>query len=258
MGFLQLRTLDSLDPWAKIEIDPATRRLAEHAAAAAGLSIEDWLERAIRRAGKSFTATTEAKPNTAAAADEQDYVFAAEALSPATDKPLVAAAETDNEASDEVAPPGFYATGFNRWALMAAGIVLAIVAGVVSAQYLIPDRSTAIHVALAPAKPADNSSQASDATNNATPESTTTRPDLGAPASPPAPAASVEPAPTAPGSTASLPPAPSASTASQTTPPASSGKTAPTPQDASSRKTIPAKPPAAAIATARTSPSTAS
>lgn len=38
------------DPWQRLEIDPALRRLAEEAAAAAGLSVEEWLERAIRRA----------------------------------------------------------------------------------------------------------------------------------------------------------------------------------------------------------------
>ena len=38
------------DRWERLEIDPATRRLAEAAAAAAGLSVEEWLDRAIRRA----------------------------------------------------------------------------------------------------------------------------------------------------------------------------------------------------------------
>lgn len=42
--------LKSDDPWQRLEIDPALRRLAEDAAATAGLSVEEWLERAIRRA----------------------------------------------------------------------------------------------------------------------------------------------------------------------------------------------------------------
>jgi hypothetical protein len=42
--------VEGVDPWEKVQIDPATRRLAEHAAASAGLGVEEWLERAIRRA----------------------------------------------------------------------------------------------------------------------------------------------------------------------------------------------------------------
>lgn len=41
--------VEGVDPWEKVQIDPVTRRLAEHAAAAAGLAVEEWLERAIRR-----------------------------------------------------------------------------------------------------------------------------------------------------------------------------------------------------------------
>ncbi len=41
--------VEGLDPWDTIEIDGHLCRLAERAATAAGLSIEDWLERAIRR-----------------------------------------------------------------------------------------------------------------------------------------------------------------------------------------------------------------
>ena len=43
-------TVATGNPWEGLEIDPATRRLAEAAAAAAGLSVEEWLERAIRQA----------------------------------------------------------------------------------------------------------------------------------------------------------------------------------------------------------------
>ena len=42
--------VEGVDPWEKVQIDPVTRRLAEHAAAASGLAVEEWLERAIRRA----------------------------------------------------------------------------------------------------------------------------------------------------------------------------------------------------------------
>lgn len=42
--------VEGVDPWEKVQIDPAARRLAEYAAAAAGLAVEEWLERAIRRA----------------------------------------------------------------------------------------------------------------------------------------------------------------------------------------------------------------
>jgi TPR repeat protein len=42
--------VERTDPWEKIQIDSATRRLAERAAAAAGLAVEEWLERAIHRA----------------------------------------------------------------------------------------------------------------------------------------------------------------------------------------------------------------
>jgi hypothetical protein len=41
--------VEGVDPWDGIEIEPAVRRLAEHAAQAAGLSVEEWLERAVRR-----------------------------------------------------------------------------------------------------------------------------------------------------------------------------------------------------------------
>jgi len=38
------------ESWERLDIDSATQRLAEAAAAAAGLSVEEWLERAIRQA----------------------------------------------------------------------------------------------------------------------------------------------------------------------------------------------------------------
>ncbi|HWE74751.1 MAG TPA: hypothetical protein VG328_16455 [Stellaceae bacterium] len=47
---IPLLAVDGIDPWEKVQIDPVTWRLAEHAAAAAGLAVEEWLERAIRRA----------------------------------------------------------------------------------------------------------------------------------------------------------------------------------------------------------------
>lgn len=41
--------VEGVDPWDGIEIEPSVRRLAERAADAAGLSVEEWLERAVRR-----------------------------------------------------------------------------------------------------------------------------------------------------------------------------------------------------------------
>jgi TPR repeat protein len=42
--------VEGIDPWDGLEIEPDVRRLAEHAAQAAGLSVEEWLERAVRQA----------------------------------------------------------------------------------------------------------------------------------------------------------------------------------------------------------------
>lgn len=42
--------VEGVDPWDGIEIEPTVRRLAEQAAQAAGLTVEAWLERAVRQA----------------------------------------------------------------------------------------------------------------------------------------------------------------------------------------------------------------
>jgi TPR repeat protein len=61
--------LDSGDPWERVEIDPSTCRLAERAAAAAGIAVEEWLERAIRRAcPKAFGSASATPPRALPAA----------------------------------------------------------------------------------------------------------------------------------------------------------------------------------------------
>jgi hypothetical protein len=260
IGFLQLRTVDSLDPWAKLEIDAATRQLAEYAAAAAGLSVEEWLERAIRRVSPDILAKAEAEASDAVATEDPDSTLGYKALSPAIDtSPVMPLFMATADATDEAPRLRFQVTGFNRWAVMAAGIVVAIVAGVVSAQYLIPDRSRAIHVAIEPAIPADTPSSPAPSAAIPPPVSNAARTDMTVPPSPAAPGPSTEPAPAAPNTTVSLPPTPSASTVSRAIPPALPAKTPPTGPETSSHKPVPAKPPAAAgVATARTSPSTTS
>lgn len=250
IGFLQLRTVDSLDPWTKIEIDAATRQLAEHAAATAGLSVEEWLERAIRRASASALAAAPAStPSVAAAAESPEPEH--EALSPALDTSPVAPEIGAVSAVDEMPRPRFDVNGMRRWAVMAAGVVLAIAAGVVSAQYLIPDRSRAIHVTLEPTIPAAVPLLPAP---SIVPTAAQTGPAASTlPASP----ASSEPAPAASGSTVSPPPAPTVPTASPAPPPAAVGKPPPAGQETLPRKTALAKPPVAAgITTARRSPST--
>jgi hypothetical protein len=54
--------LEGIDPWEKVQVDPSSRRLAEYAAAAAGLAVEEWLERAIRRACPSAFRNAPAAP----------------------------------------------------------------------------------------------------------------------------------------------------------------------------------------------------
>jgi len=55
--------VEGIDPWEKVQLEHAARRLVEHAAAAAGISVEEWLERAIRRAcPNAFRAASIAVP----------------------------------------------------------------------------------------------------------------------------------------------------------------------------------------------------
>ncbi|HEY3919129.1 MAG TPA: tetratricopeptide repeat protein [Stellaceae bacterium] len=96
---ISLFAVDGADPWQSLALDAATRRLAEHAAAAAGLAIEDWLERAIRRACSEIAPpVTEAVASDAVAPDAvaPDAAAATEppaatviAIVPATPAPIL-------------------------------------------------------------------------------------------------------------------------------------------------------------------------
>lgn len=146
---------DSVDPWDRIELDAPTCALAEEAAARAGLSPAAWLERAIRRTSANVVPA----PNP----EGEETVLALTSASPATD--LATTTADDNEpvpaaifdiepatieADDALRSRPSRARSFFRWATMAITAILAIVAGVVSAQYLIPAPGSAVHVALAP------------------------------------------------------------------------------------------------------------
>lgn len=172
--------IETIDPWEKIEIDPATRRLAEAAAAAACLSVEEWLERAIRRACPSAvlsaSLTIPAMPDVTpifAAADTPPAVAPAEPLAPAhraptiadllaqqrldeTKKHAIASEAKDARENDRATPPHLLAErnddardagpepkhkGAKRLAFIAVASALAITAGAVTAQYLIPDHA---------------------------------------------------------------------------------------------------------------------
>lgn len=145
--------VDGIDPWQKIDLDAATCLRAEQSAAAAGLSVEEWLACAIRRACPPVT------PRAAANDDIADDPLPRSLFEPLhPDDPFdvtpLRPASVGDAASDAMAD-GAADTG-SKWLrrfAMVAGILLAVAAGVVSAQYFIPDPSSAAHVALAPAAP---------------------------------------------------------------------------------------------------------
>ena len=168
-------TVEAVDPWENVQIDPATRRLAERAAAAACLSVEEWLERAICCACPSaFLAASLTIP----AMPVATLIFAAPvaplAAAPAeptasirratTIADLVAQQRCGETKEQEGAPqvgdardaePESKRNGTKRLAPIAVAIALAITAGAVTAQYLVPDRTRA------PAAPSDNSTPSS-------------------------------------------------------------------------------------------------
>lgn len=153
---LNSRLNGGIDPWSRIAIDAATRSMAEQAAARAGLSIEEWLERAIRRT--SLAPDHADAPNgldTAAQAQpeggESDRIIMPDALL----TPLLDEEPEEEEGYDTPKAESALRKPYYRWAAMVVGAALAIAAGVVSAQYLIPERATAIHVALAPPAPVE-------------------------------------------------------------------------------------------------------
>jgi TPR repeat protein len=280
IAFFSLRAVESTDPWEKIEIDAATRALAEQAAAAAGLSIEKWLERAIERAGASIVRAARIdappaktpEPESERESESEFDIHAPQLTAAALDAMPVIAAPSAADIAEE--PRAVGARPY-RWALMAAGIVVAIAGGVVSAQYLIPDRQHAVRVALEPSPAAEaKAPQAQEAVLHST-VSTAAEMGLAPPAAPPATAANAEsaapvsaipvaPAPLAsasstlaPSPAASQPTMPAAAEPSVATPSAlatPATKTPPASQDAP-RKIALAKPPAAPGPVApRTSP----
>ncbi|HKT17645.1 MAG TPA: hypothetical protein VJR47_06365, partial [Stellaceae bacterium] len=138
------------DAWSRLELDPATCDLAEEAAARAGLSVEEWLEQAIRRSSLGRAAVpaplvvSAAADDAAKSADLESIVMPEALLVPLEDEVIEGAADEIEGGESRTAKP------FHRWAGRLAGALLAVAAGVISAQYLIPERGTAIHVALAP------------------------------------------------------------------------------------------------------------
>jgi TPR repeat protein len=219
--------VEGVDPWDKIQIDPATRQLAERAAAVAGLAVEEWLERAIRRACPSAFGTPSATNTTAphaqslpiaalaqpaeieaslaallAMARQQTIAQRAEILGPLNEQPSDnrerqeeddraaprtvvereqdeprgdaskkrfklwgardAKAETDVEPA-HVRPPAQRSA--KRTIFIAVGIAVAVTAGAVTAQYLIPDPSRV--PSFSNPAPIEPSRPSSDAANNA-------------------------------------------------------------------------------------------
>lgn len=266
----QARVLESTDPWEKLEIDPATRALAEQAANTAGLSLEDWLERAILRAG---SAAVPVKPVETLPATIPALAAAAtaEILEPEAEAEPIAALDSDPlpdlwspltvEAEAPPSEPAPHARGGQvfRWMVMGGGIAAAIVAGVVSAQYLIPSNAHTIRVALAPN--AESESAPQSAAEPTKPQATVAPAETAptAPATPPVTVASTEPAqvPSSVAPISASPASPLPSTVANTPaavspppsndmPPASAAKTPAQGADTAARKTALAKPPAPA------------
>jgi TPR repeat protein len=215
------RASDRTDPWDRIELDPAICALAEEAAAKARLSLTEWLERAIRRASSSAAlpvapATDAAEetppsPDLLPSADEgKDLVT--------LDEPLPAAilGDDEDEAGDDDAALPYPATSkpLQRWAILAAGALLAIVAGATSAQYLIPAPANVVQVALAPPTAAESPSATTTAPGEAAPATPRSSPVIVPPTPVPALPSSAANAPTAPPSADNAPAETAAPTAS--------------------------------------------
>src|SRR5258708_877145 len=157
-----VHAVDGIGRWEHLEIDAGTRQLAETAAKAAGLALDEWLERAIRRACPSTNLVAppplpapQIVPSSPAPASETqadiDIVEAeadveADTLAEADSIPLI----VDQSTADEALQPSAPRQLSRRWSFVVVGAVLAAAAGVVSAHSLLPDPSNAIHVALAP------------------------------------------------------------------------------------------------------------
>lgn len=149
---------EAIDPWERVQIDPAARLLAERAASVAGLTVEEWLERAIRRAclGASPAAPApaliaappkaEAPPAPEARQEHEKAATPEVARSQNAEAPRhwpkVAQLNFQPWMTDALAQTEKSYTRRHsrqrRWLWIAAGVVLAIVAGAVSAQFLIP------------------------------------------------------------------------------------------------------------------------
>jgi len=137
------------DAWSRLKLDSATCDLAERAAARAGLSVEEWLEQAIRRSSFGRGAPPVAPEPAEPAADETRTGSTLEAIV----MPEALLMPLEDEVIDTEDPAQGRARGskpLSRWAGRVVAAILAMAAGAVSAQYLIPDRGSAIHVALAP------------------------------------------------------------------------------------------------------------
>ena len=158
---------ESVDAWQNAEIDPATQRRAEQAAAAAGLGLEEWLERAIRRACPSAFRNESAPiaatllgapiPPSAAPVSEPTPLYLAPTIAQRLARQRVGKVEEDaarsfapeqeeraavnrigehNREKGPPLPPSRKNT--RRLAFIGIAIGLAIFAGAVTAQYLIP------------------------------------------------------------------------------------------------------------------------
>ena len=229
---LDMRLNGGIDPWSAIELDAAICAQAEQAAARAGLSVEEWLERAIRRASASMDREAAARELDAAAqaALEDDGDVVPEMLLTPLDDESDGDDDTDALADESTRSKPLY-----RWAIMVIGAILAIAAGVVSAQYLIPEPSTAIHVALAPPAPETPASPAPSVP-----------PPVAAPAEThPAATTATTTAATAPSTSTPTPPTVETAPPSQAAAPAETAPAIPLPPEkpaAAERKAAPAKP----------------
>lgn len=162
-----VQAVDGIERWEHLEIDAGTCQLAETAAKAAGLTLDEWLERAIRRACPSTNIVAAPPPLLPApqivpssptlASETQADSSVVEADADVAADTILAEAEADSippiadqNTADETLRPGAPRQLSRRWSFVVVGAVLAAAAGVVSAQYLLPDPGSAIHVALAP------------------------------------------------------------------------------------------------------------
>ena len=299
-----LRAVEGPDRWENLEFDAVTRHLAEKAATTAALSVDEWIERAIRRACPNTitavaataappietppveapaapadtAAVTPPPPAAPAESDIEEPLPASliEAVRPdiaegfgteieAADanrseevvvegaegaKAEVATIETpaadddiDDSELDVGPPPHNLRWEISRWAMMAIGVALAVTGGVMSAQYLLPDRSSTIRIALAPVPaPSTAVSPPAQEAQATAPSETRLNEFTAAPAAPAGAASSPAPTSPAPAAADAAPaakPAPesAATTAAPAPPPAASDN-----RDAAARKMALAKP----------------